>query len=234
MDGTVSRSPFSLRQVPRSSAAQMIRLAVLSLTAALLPGCAMMAASTGTFSRADAISDGRWQSVATEADRRRLRDWWPAWQEALASARQAGHAAQLAAQGPLLDPIAALPDPHLPPGAYRCRVIKLGAARSGGPAYVAYPWFQCRVGAEQDMVSLIKISGSQRQVGLIFSDTDRRAIFLGTLALADEASAMDYGTDASRNLAGIVERIGPKRWRVVFPRPAFESIVDVMELAPEG
>ena len=33
-------------------------------------------------------------------------------------------------------------------------------------------------------------------------------------------------------MIGYVERIGAKRWRVVFPRPRFESIVDVMELVP--
>lgn len=194
----------------------------------------MMKAPTGTISRADAISDGRWQSVATETDRRRLRDWWPAWQDALTSARSGGHAAEVMAEGALLDPLAGLPDPDLPAGAYRCRIIKLGAARAGGLSYVAYPWFQCRVAAEQDMVSLTKLTGSQRQTGLIFDDDNRRKVFLGTLVLGDEARAMDYGTDASRDLAGIVERIGNRRWRIVFPRPAFESVVDVMELQPAG
>lgn len=207
--------------------------ALLAAAAAtLMGGCAMMKAPTGTISRADAISDGRWQSVATETDRRRLRDWWPAWQDALASARSGGHAAEVSAEGVLLDPLAGLPDPDLPTGAYRCRIIKLGAARAGGLAYVAYPWFRCQVAAERDMVSLTKLTGSQRQTGLIFDDDDRRKVFLGTLVLGDEARAMDYGTDASRDLAGIVERIGNHRWRIVFPRPAFESVVDVMELQP--
>lgn len=203
-------------------------------TATLAPGCAMMDAPTGTISRADAIADGSWQSVATAADRNRIRDWWPAWRDALASARGGGHAADVAAEGVLLDPLAALPNPHLPPGSYRCRVIKLGSQGSMTLTYVAYPYFTCRVEAEQDMFSLTKTSGSQRQVGLIFDDTERRKIFLGTLVLGDEAGAIDYGADQSRNVAGIVERIGPMRWRVVFPRPAFESIVDVMELVPES
>ncbi len=209
----------------------LVAVALLTLT---LPGCAMMAAPTGTISREDAIADGSWQSVATAADRGRIRDWWPAWQAALASARSGGHEAQIAAEGALLDPLAALPNPHLPPGAYNCRVIKLGTPSGSALSYVAYPYFQCRVDAEQDMFSLTKLTGSQRQVGLIFDDSDRRKIFLGTLALGDEAAAMDYGVDQSRNLAGLVERIGPMRWRVVFPRPAFESIVDVMEMVPEG
>ena len=45
---------------------------------------------------------------------------------------------------------------------------------------------------------------------------------------------MDYGTDAQRNVAGIVERVGPRRWRIALPHPAFESIIDVIELIPAG
>lgn len=209
-------------------------IALLAVATATLPACAMMNAPTGTISRADAITSGTWQSVATPADRARIRDWWPAWQAALASARSGGHSAEIAAEGTLLEPLAALPNPHLPPGAYRCRTIKLGSQGGGTLSYIAYPLFQCRVDAEQDMFSLTKLTGSQRQTGLIFDDSDRRKIFLGNLALGDEARAMDYGADADRNVAGLVERIGPTRWRIVFPRPAFESIVDVMELVPEG
>ncbi len=199
---------------------------------ASLSSCAMMREPTGTISRADAARADDWHDVATPADRGRIGDWWPAWNEALASARSGGFAAQVAAEGTLLDPQAALPNPHLPPGGYRCRVIKLGSPGNAGLAYVAYPFFACRVEAEQDIFSFTKLTGSQRQVGLMFDDTDRRKIFLGTLMLGDEADAMDYGSDAARNLAGLVERIGPARWRMVFPRPAFESIVDVMELVP--
>ena len=32
--------------------------------------------------------------------------------------------------------------------------------------------------------------------------------------------------------AWIVERIGPARWRLIMPRPAFESTMDVLELVP--
>lgn len=175
---------------------------------------------------------GSWRSVATARDRERLRGWWAAWQAALASARAGGHGPTVEAEGVILNPLIALPNPHLPPGDYRCRTIKLGAQQPGGLAYVSYPWFRCRVTAEQDMFSFEKLSGSQRQVGLIFDDTDRRKIFLGTLVLGDEQRALDYGADANRDLAGILERVGPMRWRIAFPRPAFESLVDVLEVVP--
>lgn len=214
--------------------AMTVKTAFYVALALALPGCAVMSAPTGTISRADAARADDWRDVATPADRARIRDWYPAWTEGLASARIMGHAGEVAGEGVLLEPQAALPNPHLPPGDYRCRVIKLGSPNGQGLGYVAYPYFNCRVAAEQDIFSFTKVSGSQRQIGLIFDDSDRRKIFLGTLALGDEARALDYGSDASRNLAGLVERIGPMRWRIVFPRPAFESVVDVMELVPVG
>jgi hypothetical protein len=199
---------------------------------ALLSGCGVMNAPMGTVSREAAVASQNWRSVATVQDRERIRGWYDAWQAGLASARSGGHSAAVAAEGALLDPVAALPNAHLPPGDYACRVIKLGAARPGNLGFVAYPAFRCRVAAEQDIFSFTKLTGSQRPVGLIFADNDRRKIFLGTLMLGDEANALDYGTDPQRDMAGIVERIGPNRWRMVFPRPAYESIVDVMELVP--
>ena len=212
----------------------MIR-AFLALPAALLlPGCAMMDAPTGSVSREAAIAGGSWRSVATPADRARLRDWWGAWQDGLRSARETGHGAEVAAAGALLQPMAALPGPTLPPGNYRCRILKVGTPGGGTLGFVDYPFFRCRVDGSGAVASFTKLTGSQRQVGLIFPDSGNRAIFLGTLSLGDETRAMDYGTDPSRDVAGVVERIGDNRWRIVFPRPAFESIVDVMELVPEG
>jgi hypothetical protein len=59
-----------------------------------------------------------------------------------------------------------------------------------------------------------------------------RQLFLGSLVLGDESRALQYGEDQSRNIAGFVERIGPQRWRLLMPRPHFESQMDVMELVP--
>jgi len=33
-------------------------------------------------------------------------------------------------------------------------------------------------------------------------------------------------------MAGLIERIGTRRWRVVLPYPHFESVLDVVELIP--
>lgn len=192
------------------------------------------APSTAPAPNADASAsqpDG-WRRVATAQDRERVRGWYQAWREAHASVAAGGYTPQALKEGALLRADAALPNPHLPPGDYRCRVIKLGSKNNSTLTYISYPFFKCRVRPEEGIFSFEKLTGSQRPVGLIFDDNDRRQIFLGTEILGDERGAMDYGVDKSRDRVALVERIGPNRWRLVFPYPAFESIVDVMEVVP--
>jgi hypothetical protein len=82
-------------------------------------------------------------------------------------------------------------------------------------------------------MSFAKMSGSQRPIGhfLPFAG-QQRMVFLGTLQLGDEARALEYGRDRERDMAGVVERIGENRWRLVLPYPHFESTIDVLELVP--
>jgi hypothetical protein len=171
-----------------------------------------------------------WRAVATNGDREKLREWRTAFIEGLREAR-ATNAADVSAEGVLLDPDAALGGP-IPDGNYRCRVIKLGSQSGGLLTYIAYPAFACRVRQEDNVQGFAKLSGSQRPVGLIFPNDALRQVFLGTLVLGDETRAMQYGNDPDRDVAAFVERIGPARWRMVIPRPAFESKTDVIELVP--
>lgn len=173
-----------------------------------------------------------WRRVATSADRARIREWRTAFVKGLEDARASGHAAEIAAEGALLDPDAGLPDGRLQPGDYRCRVIKLGSKTGATGAFVTYPPFTCRIAAEGDLASFAKTSGSQRPVGMIFSGDGQRQIFLGTMMLSDEQRALDYGRDDDRDMAGAIERIGPERWRLILPYPRFESVMDVIELVP--
>jgi hypothetical protein len=191
-----------------------------------LAGCSMMQPSTAVVQPA---SD--WRAVATKEDRTRLRDWRTAFTSALAAARASGHSADIAREGSLLDPDSAIGGP-IPDGAYRCRVIKVGAKSEGMLDYVAYPYFRCEVRQKGAVQSFAKLNGSQRQVGLVFPNDQLRQVFLGTLMLGDESRAMEYGVDPGRDVAGFVERIGPQRWRLIMPYPNFESQIDVMELVP--
>jgi hypothetical protein len=172
--------------------------------------------------------------MATEPDRKRLRNWRKTWVRALQAARAAGHGAEIAAAGPLLDPDAGLAEAGIAEGPYRCRTIKLGARGKGNLDYVAYPAFTCRVGpaAKRGTMGFAKVDGSQRPIGRLFPDTTRRMVFLGTLQLGDEKGSLRYGHDASRDMIGIVQRLGPFRWRMVLPAPGFESLLDVIELTP--
>lgn len=175
-----------------------------------------------------------YKEVVSENDRLRLRDWRQSFETALDDARKAGHSAEIASEGALLDPDAALPGPAIPNGMYNCRVIKLGRQSEGLRDYTALPGFTCRVRAERSLQRLTKLSGSQRYVGLLFPNDAIRQVFLGTLALGDETRVLQYGQDQQRNVAAYLERIGPNRWRLIMPAPHFESQLDVLELVPQG
>ena len=77
-----------------------------------------------------------------------------------------------------------------------------------------------------------KLSGSQRPMGRIYPADAMRGVFLGVLMLGDETRPMRYGSDPDRMVAGWVERIEPRRWRMILPAPRFESLTDVVELIP--
>jgi hypothetical protein len=196
---------------------------LLALTTLLIAGCATTAPEQVT----------GWQVVATQADRQRLRDWRGAFTKALGQARAAGHAADIAREGKLLDPDAALGPVPIPNGRYKCRVIKIGAKTPGMLDFITYPAFDCRIQQERLLQSLYKLTGSQRHTGLIFPGDPLRQVLLGTMVLGDESRAMQYGRDKERDIAGWIERIDDRRWRLVLPYPHYESTLDVVELIPE-
>lgn len=173
-----------------------------------------------------------WRRMATEADRERIREIRDAWDEALASARASGHGGEVAREGALLSPDGALDRPAPPAGDYDCRTVKVGAAQQSLLGFVAYPPFRCRIRAEDGRLSFTKLTGSQRPIGRFFADRDERMVFLGTIQLGDERRSYQYGVDRDRDMIGALERIGPRRWRIVFPYPRFESLLDVIELTP--
>jgi len=205
-----------------------MRLPLLLALATLTAGCNVIEQPGGLIPRWTTA----YKQVISENDRVGLRDWRKMFLGALDEARKAGHDADIAREGPLLDPDAALPAPAIPDGMYRCRVIKLGTQLGGMFAYISTGGATCRVKAERSLQRLGKLSGAQRYVGLIFPGDAIRNVFLGTIVLGDERRALQYGQDQKRDIAGYVERIGPARWRLVMPQPHFESRLDVMELVP--
>ena len=213
------------------------KISMLCLGSLGLGACATISSSPPADAAASVPTTeaaGTWRATATDQDKNRIRNWYSSWTAALADARAKGFGDDLDREGVLLQPMAALPNPYLPAGDYRCRTVKIGTQGRSTLAYVAYGWFQCRVASEQGLMSLTKLTGSQRPVGLIFPDGLNRQVFLGALELGDETKPIHYGIDRMRDMAGLVERIGDNRWRLALPAPAYESLLDVIELVPAG
>lgn len=170
--------------------------------------------------------------IATAEDESRLGRLGLAWQSALADARRR-HGGEIGKEGALLEPRAALPRPAPTPGSYNCRLIKLGRTTARGLAFERFKPFFCYVEVEDELLTIVKQTGTERPAGRLWEDdqTDR-LIFLGSLALGDERQPLAYGDDPKRDMAGVLERIGPFRWRLVIPWPRGTSKLDVFELTP--
>jgi hypothetical protein len=173
-----------------------------------------------------------WQGVATGADKDRIARLGLAWQAALADAKET-NAADVGKEGKLLLPRVGLPRPAPTPGSYNCRLIALGRTDPKSKGFESFKPFFCYVQVEDDQLTIVKQTGSQRPAGRLWEDDDgNRLIFLGSLALGDEEQPLAYGDDAKRNMAGVFERIGAFRWRLVIPWPQSNSKLDVFELTP--
>ncbi|HEX8838881.1 MAG TPA: DUF4893 domain-containing protein [Sphingomicrobium sp.] len=173
-----------------------------------------------------------WKSVATAEDKNRLERLDAAWEEALSEASRSNRA-EIRREGKLLQPASGLPRPELTPGSYNCRLIKIGKARPKTRAFESFKPFFCYVEVQDNQLTIVKQTGSQRPVGLLWEDdTPTRLIFLGSLALGDETTPLAYGDDPKRNMAGVLERIAPFKWRLVIPWPQSTSKLDIFELTP--
>lgn len=173
-----------------------------------------------------------WKGVATAEDQDRIARLGLAWQDALADARRTDPG-EVSKEGKLLLPRSGLPRPAPTPGSYNCRMIALGKATPRAKAYESFKPFFCYVEIEDGQLTIVKQTGSQRPAGRLWEDDDpNRMIFLGTLALGDEEQPLAYGDDPKRNMAGVFERIGAFRWRLVIPWPQADVKLEVFELTP--
>jgi len=209
--------------------AALVALALLAgcATKPRLPGGMHPSVEVGAPLKSEA-----WKAVATAADQDRIARLGLAWQEALAEAKKTDET-EIRKEGKLLLPRSALPRPAPTPGSYNCRMIALGKATPKGKSFESFKPFFCYVEIEGDQLTIVKQTGSQRPAGRLWEDDDpNRMIFLGSLALADEDQPLAYGDDPKRNMAGVFERIGAFRWRLVIPWPQSDSKLEVFELTP--
>jgi hypothetical protein len=170
--------------------------------------------------------------IVSEDDARRLGRIAEAWTRALGLVRQPQGAGRVTAEGDLLRPDAAEPRAMLPPGSYRCRTFTFRPPARGRPALsIQGPHF-CHVGVEGQLMSFTKQTGPQRPGGYLYEDGDTRSIFVGAVAAGRERVPPAYGTQPDRDVVGIVERVGPFRYRLVVPWPRNGAVLEVVELKP--
>lgn len=204
----------------------------------LVPAALMVMAATAAATPASATEAGvaeqeaDWRRVATPGDRERIRQWRSAWMSALPAARAGGGRVELDADAALFDPDGVMDGAMPPAGAYLCRLFRMGRVGALVSAFSAESAVPCRIGSTGRRFAVG--NGPARASGTFYPDTASRGVFLGTVMLADERRPMAYGRDARRDAAGLVERIGPERWRLVLPYPRFGSVLDVVEIVPAG
>ena len=203
----------------------------LALVAAL-SACQKKPVCTQAGGPAAAPPGPAWQDAVSDPDHVKLRATRDAMIAGVKAARDAGFGAKLDAAGRLFDIDYAQDGAALKPGRYTCRTTSLGSKEAARPAYVEQPARACTVEAGGKLQHFQTLDGPQRLTGKIYPDTDSRTIFLGTIQLGDEASALHYSRDADRDTVGAIQRLGPARWRMVMAHPAWQSIVDVMEITP--
>jgi len=175
-----------------------------------------------------------WKQVATITDLDRIARIGAAWSNGLAEARVRRHGSEIEKEGSLLDPAGALPRPPVPPGTYRCRVIKLGFGANGrGRAYQSFKPFTCFVSVEDRLLVFIKATGTELPAGRLWEDGETRLVFLGATAARPGIPAPAYSTQPARDRSGVIERVGDFRWRLVSPWQSKDARIEVMELVPD-
>ena len=172
-----------------------------------------------------------WRAAAEDEDAQAIDDLPRAWADALADTRRAGFLRRVAAEGPLLVPAAGLPRAAPAPGAYLCRMLRLGSRTPGSRPWTESGQGFCFVGADGDRLSLTIEAGPRRIGGYLWEETDnRRLVFLGAAAPRGMPLAA-YGEDRERNAVGLFERVGPFRYRLTLPWRG-DAKLALVELTP--
>lgn len=173
-----------------------------------------------------AFADGTINKIITASDKVRLASHETTKAQALSEARKGGEPADIAKLNDIFAaPTLGFGENFDMTGNWQCRTIKLGKTTP----LVIYSWFKCRVTDDGSGWMLEKISGSQRTKGRFFTDSDTRLIYLGSGFIAGE-KPKKYGSGADTDEVGYAYRMSTNSFRIEFPSPALESILDVLEL----
>jgi hypothetical protein len=173
-----------------------------------------------------AHADGAITKIITKADQARLDKYEATRSTAIAEARKGGGAMDVEQlDAALAKPDLAFSEGFDMVGDWQCRTTKLG----NKPPLVVYDWFKCRVTDDGSGWVLEKTSGSQRTKGRFYTDSDKRLTYLGTGYVAGE-KPKSYGAGTDTDQVGYAYRTGKDEFRIEFPAPAQESLLDILEL----
>lgn len=172
-----------------------------------------------------------WRTILTSEDAQRLSQLPQTWKSALASSRR--YQKQILSEGDLLVANAARSHPAPSPGSYRCRLVKLGAPVGAEPPFRLFSEFFCYIrGDVGSTLFFAKQTGTERPGGWLHPDGDRQLVLTGAKQRPGSDTQLTYGSEPERDLVGVVERIGPFRWRLVLPWRGTSVGLDVYELTP--
>jgi hypothetical protein len=199
---------------------------VLALTFCVLAGCARPAVRAVAIVEVPPAPTG-WQAIASAQDQQRIGQLSAIWARARGAVPRRLQR-RMNAETRLVDPAAALELPAPPPGPYRCRLIRFG----GRAGFATFPPDFCYIDGDEKGLSFTKQTGSNLPGGWLYPDTSTRHVFLGSLPTAGAGEAPGYGGDPAQDIAGVVERVSPFRWRLVLTRAGKGALLDVYELVP--
>ena len=199
----------------------------IALLSATLAGCATRPARPVVMLETPAPEPTGWRAIASPEDRMRLEMLPMMWTRARAAVPRRARA-KLKAETELVEPSSALELSAPPPGPYRCRLVRF-RPRTG---IATFPPDFCYVDGGAEGLSFTKQTGENLPGGWLHQDTPTRHVFLGATPKPGAKGVPRYGDDPARDVAGVVERVSPFRWRLVLARPGRGAVLDVYELVP--
>lgn len=204
----------------------------LLLMALILPIAACTPALQPVVEVGEGADAPAWRSAIRPADAERIGMLPTIWSLARATltVRQKALAQR---EGDLLDPDAARDHPAIPPGSYRCRLVRIDGTDRRKEQVRSFKEFYCYIRGERDnRLSFTKQTGSELPGGWLHPDGERRLVMVGAMQREQGDNSLNYGDEPERDLVGVVERIGPFRWRLVLPPKRTEPRLDIYELTP--
>ncbi|MCE7796820.1 DUF4893 domain-containing protein [Sphingobium sufflavum] len=213
----------------------MQRLLTIAATAMALSGCTPV--SKPRSAAVSLVEEPGWRALVSTQDEQRITHLPDEWRRLLASV-PVSYRRAVEREGALLSPDAGRDHPTPPPGSYRCRLVKLtppataGVRRREAPVR-SFPDFFCYIRGEKDNeLSFTKQTGTELPRGWLHRDGEHRLILVGARQREVGGGALAYGDEPARNVVGVVDRIGPFRWRLAIAGRDAQAGLDIYELTP--